>query len=108
VSSEIATTIRRRVVRRARSDVRRTTSDVRRQRRVVAVQLLGPVTMSGGVVWALIQPYRIAFLYPDRKGFYDYVAQPPLLVVLVGLAFLLLIAPGLVEDLEREEHGPES
>jgi hypothetical protein len=45
---------------------------------------------------------------PDGKGFYDYVAQPPLLVVLVGLAFLLLIAPGLVEDLEREEHGSES
>lgn len=108
MSSEIATTIRERVVRRTGGDVRRVRTDVRRYRRIVAVQLLGPVTMLGGVVWALIQPYRIAFLYPDGKGFYDYVAQPPLLVVVVGLAFLLLIAPGLVEDLEREEHGSET
>jgi hypothetical protein len=64
--------------------------------------------MFSGVVWALAQPYRIAFLYPDGKGFYDYIAQPPLLVVFVGLAFLLFIAPGLVEDLEREKHGSES
>jgi hypothetical protein len=108
VSSEIATTIRRRVVRRAGGDVRHARTDVRRHRRIVVVQLLGPLTMLAGIVWALVQPYRIAFLYPDGKGFYDYVAQPPLLVVAVGLAFLLLIAPGLVEDLEREEHGSES
>jgi hypothetical protein len=106
VSSEIATTIRRRVVRR--EGVRRARTYTRRQRRTVAVQLLGPLTMVAGVVWAIAQPYRIAFLYPDGKGFYDYIAQPPLLVVLVGLAFLLLIAPGLVEDLESEEHGSES
>ena len=103
MSSEIATSIRRRVVRRTR-----TSTDIRRQRRIVAVQLLGPLTMIAGLIWAIAQPYRIAFLYPDGKGFYDYIAQPPLLVVLVGLAFLLLIAPGLVEDLEQEEHGPES
>jgi hypothetical protein len=96
VSSEIATSIRRRVVRRTRSEVRW-------QRRIVAVQLLGPLTMLAGLVWAIAQPYRIAFLHPDGKGFYDYLAQPPLLVVLVGLAFLLLIAPGLIEDLERED-----
>lgn len=106
MSSEIATTIRRRVSRRADA-VRRTRVDTRRQRRV-AVQLLGPLTMLAGVVWAIAQPYRIAFLYPAGKGFYDYVAQPPLLVVLVGLAFLLLIAPGLVEDLERDGDGSES
>jgi hypothetical protein len=27
--------------------------------------------------------------------------QPPLLVVVVGLLFSLLVAPGLVDDLER-------
>lgn len=107
MSSEIATTIRRRVVRRE-GEVRHARVDTRRQRRIVAVQFLGPLTMVAGVVWAIAQPYRIAFLYPDGKGFYDYIAQPPLLVVLVGLVFLLLIAPGLVEDLESEEHGPES
>ena len=108
MSSEIATTIRRRVVRRQAGEAHRSRTVVRRQRRVVLVQLLGPLTMLGGVVWAIAQPYRIAFLYPDGKGFYDYVAQPPLLVVLVGLAYLFLIAPGLVEDLEKEERGPES
>jgi hypothetical protein len=108
VSSEIATTIRERVVRRTGGEVRRTSTEVRRHRRIVAVQLLGPLTMLAGVLWALVQPYRIAFLYPDGKGFYDYVAQPPLLVVAVGLAFLLLVAPGLVEDLEREQHGSET
>jgi len=99
VSSEIATTIRRRVTRRSRSDVRR-------QRRTLAVQLLGPLTILGGLVWAIAQPYRIVFLDSDGKGLYDYLAQPPLLVVLVGLAFVFLIAPGLVEDLERDGDGP--
>jgi hypothetical protein len=101
VSSEIATTIRERVV-------RRTAGAVRRQRRILAVQLLGPLTMLGGLVWAIAQPYRIAFLYPDGKGLYDYVAQPPLLVVVVGLLFMLLIARGLAEDLEHEDDGPQT
>ena len=101
MSSEIATSIRRRVTRRTRSDVRR-------QRRVVAVQLLGPLTIIAGLVWAIAQPYRIAFLHPEGKGVYDYLAQPPLLVVGVGLVFFFLVAPGLVEDLEKERRGPES
>ena len=45
-------------------------------------------------------------LNPQGKGFYDYLVQPPLLVVFVGLLFALLIAPGLVDDL-READGPE-
>lgn len=100
MSSEIATTIRERLS-------RRTAAAVGRERRILAVQLLGPLTMLAGLVWAIAQPYRIAFLYPDGKGFYDYVAQPPLLVVCVGLVFMVLIAPGLAEDLEEEGHGPE-
>lgn len=72
----------------------------------MAVQLLGPLTMLAGVVWAAVQPYRVVFLHPEGKGAYDYLVQPPLLVVLVGLVFALWIAPGLVEDLEGEEHGP--
>jgi len=75
---------------------------------VVAVLLLGPLTMIGGLVWAIAQPYRIAFLYPDGKGAYDYLVQPPLLVVLVGAIFMLVVAPGLVEDLEGAGDGPES
>jgi hypothetical protein len=101
VSSHFATSIRERLERRS-------TGAVRRQRRVVAVLLIGPVTMFAGLVWAIAQPYRIAFLYPDGKGAYDYLVQPPLLVVLVGLLYMVVIAPGLAEDLERENDGPES
>jgi hypothetical protein len=100
VSSEFAASIRARLA-------RRTAGAVRRQRRILAVQLLGPLTMLAGLVWAIAQPYRIAFLYPDGKGLYDYVAQPPLLVVLVGLVFMVLVAPGLADDLEDGGHGPE-
>ena len=75
--------------------------------RALAVQLLGPVTIFGGIVWAIAQPYRIAFLHPRGKGLYDYLAQPPLLVVLVGVMFALLIAPGLVQDLRKDARGPQ-
>jgi hypothetical protein len=79
-----------------------------RQRRVLAVLLIGPVTVVGGLVWAIAQPYRITFLDREGRGLYDYLVQPPLLVVLVGLLYMVLIAPGLAEDLEREGDGPES
>ncbi len=79
----------------------------RRSGRILAVQLLGPVTILGGLVWAVVQPYRIAFLHPQGKNLYDFLAQPPLLVVLVGVLFALLIAPGLVQDLEKAKRGPQ-
>ena len=67
--------------------------------RALAVQVLGPVTVVCGIVWAVAQPYRIVFLDRDGRGFYDYLLQGPLLVILVGLVFALAIAPGLVDDL---------
>ncbi len=73
----------------------------RKTLRVVAVEALGPVTILGGIVWAFAQPYRVTFFYPEGKGFWDWAVQPPLLVVLVGLLFSLLVAPGIVDDLER-------
>jgi hypothetical protein len=94
VSSEIATSI-------PREDERQRT--VRRSWRALAIQLLGPLTILGGLVWAVAQPYRIVLLDRAGQGIYDYLFQAPLLVVLVGLAFTFLIAPGLVEDLEVEE-----
>lgn len=78
----------------------------RRPPRELAIESLGPLTMLAGLVWAIAQPYRIAFLDPDGKGFYDFLAQPPLLVVLVGLIFALGVAPGLLEDLREGERGP--
>ena len=75
----------------------------RRSWRTLAIQLLGPLTIVGGLVWAVAQPYRIVLLDRAGQGIYDYLFQAPLLVVLVGLAFTFCIAPGLVEDLEAEE-----
>jgi hypothetical protein len=98
VSSDVATRIPERA-QRLRERV------ARRQRRALAIQLLGPITMLGGLVWAVAQPYRIAFLDTDGKGAYDYLVKAPLLVVAVGLVFALLIAPGLVEDLEGDEEA---
>lgn len=77
----------------------------RRQLRVAAIQLIGPTTILAGVVWAIAQPYRIAFLHPEGKDLYYFLVQPPLLVVAVGLAYALLIAPGLVRDVDGEGDG---
>jgi hypothetical protein len=75
----------------------------RRSLRVLAVEVLGPLTMLAGVIWAIAQPYRLAILHPHGKGFYDWIAQPPLLVIAVGVFFAAAIAPGLVEDLRGDE-----
>jgi hypothetical protein len=47
----------------------------------------------------------LVFLSPEGKDVYDWLVQPPLLVVLVGLVFALGMAPGLVDDLREGEHG---
>ena len=99
MSSEIATTLHEPVERRSSRALRR---------RIAVIVLLGPATMLGGVVWAFVQPYRITFLDSEGKGAYDHLVQPPLLVILVGVVFMLLIAPGLVDDLEEEADGPET
>jgi hypothetical protein len=57
----------------------------------------------GGVVWALIQPYRITLLHPDGQGFWWLFVEPPLLVIVVGLVFWLAVAPGVLEDLADTE-----
>ena len=79
----------------------------RRSVRALAIESLGPLTILGGIVWAIFQPYRIVFFDHAGKGFYDYLIQPPLLVIGVGLVFALAIAPGLVDDL-RWSRGTES
>lgn len=93
MSSEYVTTLEE------RADAR----PARRSGRVILVELLGPLTMLAGLVWAIAQPYRIAFFYPEGKGVWYWIVQPPLLVVLVGLAYTLLLAPALVDDLRKGE-----
>ena len=84
---------------RARPDER---PEARRNARALALEALGPLTILAGIVWAFAQPYRVAFFYPEGKGVWEWVVQPPLLVMAVGLAFALLVTPGLVEDLEQQ------
>jgi hypothetical protein len=79
----------------------------RRSARALMIESLGPLTILGGIVWAIFQPYRIVFFDPAGKGLYDYLVQPPLLVIGVGLLFALVIAPGLLEDL-RSADGTKS
>jgi hypothetical protein len=92
VSSEIAGQLEQGAERRR---------SARKPARVIAVEAIGPLTVVAGIVWAIAQPYRIAFIYREGKGLYDYLAQPPLLVVLVGIVFGLVVAPGLVADVEE-------
>ena len=94
MNSDVATSI-------PREDARRRSA--RRPWRALAVQLLGPLTVVGGLVWAVAQPYRIVLLDRDRSGLYDYLFQGPLLAIAVGLVYTFAIAPGLVEDLEQTE-----
>jgi len=79
----------------------------RKSPRVVAVNLIGPLTMLAGVAWAFLQPYRLTFLHPHDQGFWWLFSEPPLYVVLVGLIFALVLAPGLLEDLEEVEDASE-
>ena len=71
--------------------------------RTWAVTLLGPLTTIGGLVWAFVQPWRLTLLHPHGQSFWWLVIEPPLLVMLVGVGFALLVAPGLAEDLQDAE-----
>ena len=71
--------------------------------RALGVLSLGPLTVLAGVVWAFFQPWRVTLLHPHGQGFWWLVVEPPLLVMLVGLLFALVVVPGLLEDLEAVE-----
>jgi hypothetical protein len=75
----------------------------RRSARALAVSALGPLTIVGGLAWAFVQPYRITLLHPRGQGFWWLVVEPPLLVMLVGILFAVVVVPGLLEDLEAVE-----
>ncbi len=76
---------------------------LRRSTRALAVLSLGPLTAIAGVVWALLQPWRVTLLHPYGEGFWWLVVEPPVLVVLAGILFEVLIAPAIVRDLEASE-----
>jgi ABC-type amino acid transport system permease subunit len=68
------------------------------------VSALGPAAALGGVIWAIVQPYRVTLLHPTGQGFWWLFVEPPLLVIAVGLFFYFVITPGLLRDL-AEEHA---
>jgi len=72
----------------------------RRVWRARAVTAIAPATVLAGAVWGMVQPYRITLLHPHGETFWWLVVEPPLLVILVGLLFQLVVVPGLLEDLE--------
>lgn len=76
-----------------------------RTARAWTITALGPATMLAGVVWAFLQPYRITLLHPHGQGFWWLVIEPPILVVLAGIVFAFLVAPGVIDDLEAAEDG---
>jgi hypothetical protein len=65
------------------------------------VTALGPATALAGVIWAIVQPYRITLLHPRGQGFWWLFVEPPLFVVAVGLFFYFVVLPGLLDDLEE-------
>jgi hypothetical protein len=75
-----------------------------RTARARIVSALGPTTVLAGIVWALVQPYRVTLLHPRGETFWFLFVEPPLLVIGVGLLFHFVILPGLLEDLD-EEHA---
>jgi hypothetical protein len=75
----------------------------RRSRRAQAISLLGPLTAAAGVIWAVIQPYRLTLLHPHGQGFWWLFVEPPLLVVVAGIAFTVVVARPLLADLEAHD-----
>jgi hypothetical protein len=73
----------------------------RRSLSVRAVAALGPLTIAAGAAWGVLQPYRLTLLHPHGEGLWWLVVEPPILVALVGVFFHLLIAPGVIRDLEE-------
>lgn len=76
---------------------------IRRSARSTAVLAIGPTVVLAGLIWAFAQPYRITFLHPHDQGFWWFFVQPPVWVVLVGIFFHALVAPGAVSDLEEAQ-----
>ncbi len=78
-------------------------ADIARTTRVRIISLIGPVVIAGGVIWAMLQPYRLTILHPRDQGFWWLVMEPQLLVILAGVAFIVLVARPLLVDLEAHD-----
>ena len=72
-------------------------------RRVHAISLVGPVTSAAGLIWAILQPYRVTLFHPGGESFWWLVIEPPLLVIAAGLLFAFVVARPLITDLEARD-----
>ena len=72
--------------------------------RARSVALIGPLAVVAGAAWAVLQPYRLTLLHPYGQGFWHLAVEPPLLVIVAGILFALVVARQLTADLE-EAHG---
>jgi hypothetical protein len=76
-------------------------SRTRPSARALAVLSLGPLAIAAGALWALLQPWRVTLLHPGGQGFWWLLVEPPLLVVLAGVLFHVLVARPVAHDLEE-------
>jgi len=67
------------------------------------VALLGPLTVVGGIIWAIIQPFRLTLLHPYHQGFWWLFIEGPLLVAIAGIVFAVFVARPLVAELEGDD-----
>jgi hypothetical protein len=74
-----------------------------RTRAAYLVSLLGPLTVAAGLVWAVLQPYRVTLLHPFHQGFWWLLIEPPLLVAGAGILFALVVARPLLTDMEARD-----
>jgi len=82
-------------------ELERTRPEARvRSRRARIVAGIGPVTVLVGVIWAIVQPYRLTVLHPHAQGVWWLISEPPLYVIVAGFIFWRVIARSLIEDLE--------
>ena len=74
--------------------------------RARAVSLIGPTTVAAGLIWGILQPWRVTLLHPRGQGFWWLVLEPPLLVAVAGVIFALVVARPLLSDLEAHDASP--
>ena len=79
---------------------------VTRSTRARVVSLLGPTTVAAGLIWGILQPWRLTFLHPRGQGFWWLVIEPPVLVAVAGVIFAVVVARPLLTDLEAHDAAP--
>ena len=59
--------------------------------RSAAIWSIGPAVVVAGLVWVVVQPYRLTLLHPHGQSLWWLLVEPQLLVILAGAAFSLFV-----------------